>query len=244
MHRARRRQAGRLRVLPAASLRIRGGRRLARARHARDQQQDRALQGRVRSGATAPCRCTSRAKVIRGRASRCTAIRTTAFPVSAIGGHGIGGCLVGNARAALEMSIELVKARSTNYTGAEDARFPDRAAAHRRGRREDRRRSAAPAQRRAWRRSASTRTAARSPSRRGCATSATARWRRSCASKRSTRCTRWPARTASTTIIRCSACSATRTPLLGTSASASMRNSRRGGWSRWAGSSRARRFDE
>ncbi len=39
-------------------------------------------------------------------------------PVSAIGGHGIGGCLVGNARAGLEMSIELVKARSTSYTGA------------------------------------------------------------------------------------------------------------------------------
>jgi 3-hydroxy-9,10-secoandrosta-1,3,5(10)-triene-9,17-dione monooxygenase len=39
-------------------------------------------------------------------------------PVSAIGGHGIGGCLVGNARAALECSIELVKSRSTSYTGA------------------------------------------------------------------------------------------------------------------------------
>jgi 3-hydroxy-9,10-secoandrosta-1,3,5(10)-triene-9,17-dione monooxygenase len=40
------------------------------------------------------------------------------IPISALGGHGIGGCLVGNARAALEHAIELVKARSTSYTGA------------------------------------------------------------------------------------------------------------------------------
>ncbi|HEX9674120.1 MAG TPA: acyl-CoA dehydrogenase family protein [Burkholderiales bacterium] len=40
------------------------------------------------------------------------------IPVSALGGHGIGGCLVGNARAALEMAIELVKSRSTSYQGA------------------------------------------------------------------------------------------------------------------------------
>ena len=39
-------------------------------------------------------------------------------PISALGGHGIGACLVGNARAALELSIEAVKARSTSYTGA------------------------------------------------------------------------------------------------------------------------------
>jgi 3-hydroxy-9,10-secoandrosta-1,3,5(10)-triene-9,17-dione monooxygenase len=40
------------------------------------------------------------------------------LPTSAIGGHCIGGCMVGNARAALETSIDLVKSRSTNYTGA------------------------------------------------------------------------------------------------------------------------------
>jgi 3-hydroxy-9,10-secoandrosta-1,3,5(10)-triene-9,17-dione monooxygenase len=40
------------------------------------------------------------------------------IPVSAIGGSGIGGCLVGNARAMLETSIELVKSRSTSYQGA------------------------------------------------------------------------------------------------------------------------------
>ncbi len=40
------------------------------------------------------------------------------IPLSALGGHGIGGCLVGNARAALETAIALVKSRSTNYTGA------------------------------------------------------------------------------------------------------------------------------
>jgi 3-hydroxy-9,10-secoandrosta-1,3,5(10)-triene-9,17-dione monooxygenase len=38
-------------------------------------------------------------------------------PLSALGGHGIGACAVGNARAALEHTIDSVKARSTNYTG-------------------------------------------------------------------------------------------------------------------------------
>jgi 3-hydroxy-9,10-secoandrosta-1,3,5(10)-triene-9,17-dione monooxygenase len=40
------------------------------------------------------------------------------IPVSAIGGNGIGGCLAGTARAALETTIEWVKSRSTSYTGA------------------------------------------------------------------------------------------------------------------------------
>ena len=40
------------------------------------------------------------------------------IPISAIGGNGIAGCLIGNARAALETTIEWVKSRSTNYTGA------------------------------------------------------------------------------------------------------------------------------
>lgn len=40
------------------------------------------------------------------------------IPTSALGGHTIGACMVGNARAALETAIELVKSRSTNYTGA------------------------------------------------------------------------------------------------------------------------------
>jgi 3-hydroxy-9,10-secoandrosta-1,3,5(10)-triene-9,17-dione monooxygenase len=39
-------------------------------------------------------------------------------PISALGGNGIAGCIVGNARAALETSIEWIKSRSTNYTGA------------------------------------------------------------------------------------------------------------------------------
>jgi 3-hydroxy-9,10-secoandrosta-1,3,5(10)-triene-9,17-dione monooxygenase len=38
-------------------------------------------------------------------------------PLSALGGHGIGACAVGNARAALEHTIDSVKARSTSYTG-------------------------------------------------------------------------------------------------------------------------------
>jgi 3-hydroxy-9,10-secoandrosta-1,3,5(10)-triene-9,17-dione monooxygenase len=40
------------------------------------------------------------------------------IPISALGGHGIGGSLVGNARTALELTVEHVKSRSTNYTGA------------------------------------------------------------------------------------------------------------------------------
>jgi 3-hydroxy-9,10-secoandrosta-1,3,5(10)-triene-9,17-dione monooxygenase len=40
------------------------------------------------------------------------------LPNSALGGHTIGGCLVGHARAVLETTIDMVKARSTNYTGA------------------------------------------------------------------------------------------------------------------------------
>lgn len=40
------------------------------------------------------------------------------IPTSALGAHTIGACMVGNARAALELAIELVKSRSTNYTGA------------------------------------------------------------------------------------------------------------------------------
>jgi 3-hydroxy-9,10-secoandrosta-1,3,5(10)-triene-9,17-dione monooxygenase len=39
-------------------------------------------------------------------------------PISALGGAGIAACLVGNARNALQTTIEWVKSRSTNYTGA------------------------------------------------------------------------------------------------------------------------------
>jgi 3-hydroxy-9,10-secoandrosta-1,3,5(10)-triene-9,17-dione monooxygenase len=38
-------------------------------------------------------------------------------PLSTLGSHGIGGAAAGNALAALELSIEVVKSRSTNYTG-------------------------------------------------------------------------------------------------------------------------------
>ena len=46
--------------------------------------------------------------------------RNPAYQVSAnpLLGHGIGACAVGNAQAALELSIDAVKQRSTNYTGA------------------------------------------------------------------------------------------------------------------------------
>ena len=40
------------------------------------------------------------------------------IPTSALGGDCIGACMVGNARAALDITIEWVKSRSTNYTGA------------------------------------------------------------------------------------------------------------------------------
>jgi len=39
------------------------------------------------------------------------------IPTSALGGHCICACMAGNARAALETTIELVKSRSTNYSG-------------------------------------------------------------------------------------------------------------------------------
>jgi 3-hydroxy-9,10-secoandrosta-1,3,5(10)-triene-9,17-dione monooxygenase len=39
-------------------------------------------------------------------------------PTHPLLGHGIGACAVGNAQAALELSVEAVKQRSTNYTGA------------------------------------------------------------------------------------------------------------------------------
>ena len=39
-------------------------------------------------------------------------------PANPLLGHGIGACAIGNAQAALELSIDAVKQRSTNYTGA------------------------------------------------------------------------------------------------------------------------------
>ena len=39
-------------------------------------------------------------------------------PANPLLGHGIGACAIGNAQGALELSIEAVKERSTNYTGA------------------------------------------------------------------------------------------------------------------------------
>ncbi|MCC7486592.1 MAG: hypothetical protein IT529_16595 [Burkholderiales bacterium] len=44
-------------------------------------------------------------------------------PFSAVGGHGIGACAVGNAQAALEHSIALVRERSTSYTGSKMREF-------------------------------------------------------------------------------------------------------------------------
>lgn len=38
-------------------------------------------------------------------------------PLSALGAHGIGGAAVGNAQAALDLTVEHVKSRSTNYQG-------------------------------------------------------------------------------------------------------------------------------
>ena len=43
---------------------------------------------------------------------------TFQVPTSPLLGHGIGACAVGNAQAALELSVDAVKQRSTNYTGA------------------------------------------------------------------------------------------------------------------------------
>jgi 3-hydroxy-9,10-secoandrosta-1,3,5(10)-triene-9,17-dione monooxygenase len=46
------------------------------------------------------------------------------LPMSSIGAHGIGGTAAGNAQAALEHTIALVKERSTSYTGARMRDFP------------------------------------------------------------------------------------------------------------------------
>ncbi len=43
---------------------------------------------------------------------------TFRVPASSLGGHCIAGAICGNARAALESTIDLVKSRSTSYTGA------------------------------------------------------------------------------------------------------------------------------
>jgi 3-hydroxy-9,10-secoandrosta-1,3,5(10)-triene-9,17-dione monooxygenase len=40
------------------------------------------------------------------------------IPLSAVGGNGLTGCLVGNARHAVEFMVDYVKTRSTSYTGA------------------------------------------------------------------------------------------------------------------------------
>jgi 3-hydroxy-9,10-secoandrosta-1,3,5(10)-triene-9,17-dione monooxygenase len=71
------------------------------------------------------------------------------IPTSALGGHGIGGVQVGNARAALEVSIEMVEGAQHQLLRGENARLPDGAAAHRRRGRQDRRGGAALAGRRA-----------------------------------------------------------------------------------------------
>ncbi|MGD9942127.1 MAG: acyl-CoA dehydrogenase family protein [Burkholderiaceae bacterium] len=46
------------------------------------------------------------------------------IPNSALGGNGIAGAMLGNARAALDCSIESVKERSTSYTAAKMRDFP------------------------------------------------------------------------------------------------------------------------
>ena len=48
---------------------------------------------------------------------------TFKIPTSALGGHCIAGCMVGNATAMLEMTMDLVKSRSTAYTGASMRNF-------------------------------------------------------------------------------------------------------------------------
>jgi 3-hydroxy-9,10-secoandrosta-1,3,5(10)-triene-9,17-dione monooxygenase len=45
-------------------------------------------------------------------------------PTSAMGGYGIGGCMIGNARAMLQESIDWIKSRSTTYTAAKMRDFP------------------------------------------------------------------------------------------------------------------------
>ena len=141
VHRARRRQAGRLRVLPAAPVAVRGDRRLARARHARDEQQDGALQGRLRSRASRRVDVSPEA----GRASwpGLEVHRNPHYriPISALGGNGIGG-LPRRQRAQRAARDDRVgEVAQHELHRREDARFPDGAAA----------RVARPARRSTWR---------------------------------------------------------------------------------------------
>ena len=77
LHRARRREADRLRAVPAPSHAIRGNRRLVHARHARDQQQDGALQGCLRAA-------TSRAVHVRREAGWVFVARSCLAPESSL----------------------------------------------------------------------------------------------------------------------------------------------------------------
>ena len=144
-------------------------------------------------------------------AARQSAIRSTACRCSALGSHCLAGAGVGNAQAALDLTIEAIKERSTSYTGHAHARLPGGAAPRGARGRPGRRRAAHHPRRTVSRPSGSRTRAGRRRSRRSCASSATWRGRWSSARRRSTRCTRWPAPTASTTAIRSSASSATST---------------------------------
>ena len=150
------------------------------------------------------------------------------IPTSALGGHCIGACMVGNARAALDTTIELVKSRSTSYTGAKMRDFQTvqlRVS-----------KAAAQVDAAALLMRNDCLEAAKDLEDGGtlavetvCVTSATVLSPRGFASKPSIRCTRWQGRTGSTTNTRSSACSRLLALRLVTSASAPMRSFRRGG---------------
>ena len=80
-------------------------------------QHDRGGEGRVRPRVPGAAPCTTRAAATLSRARAAIPIPVYRVPLSALAAHGIGAVAVGNAQAALELSVEAVKARSTSYMG-------------------------------------------------------------------------------------------------------------------------------
>ena len=97
------------------TLRVRDRRRLERARHARDRLEVGAGEGRVRAGVQGARHDALPRRASAGRAP----IQNPLYqiPITTLGSHCLAGAALGGAQAALELTCEAVKARSTNYTG-------------------------------------------------------------------------------------------------------------------------------
>ena len=220
--------------------RLRDRRRLARARHAEHRIEVGARQGRSSSPSTARSACTWRAAASQFPGARVNPNPLYQVPLSALGSHCLAAAGVGNAQAALELTIDAIRERSTSYTAV---RMRDFQAVQLRVARAGAMVDAARLviRDRLPRRRADRPGRARAGARGEAALQAQRRLRHGAAAPRqSTRCTRWPAPTGSTIAIRSSGSSATSTRSQPTSASAGTLRAGRGRWSRWAASSRPR----